>query len=196
MVKQQRRFGATSTAPDNAGRWVPWLLWLYGVGLAFMACPYEDSVRDIAAALGIADGSQWPTTGPGLAFSAHLGPAWFYLLAPVAALSSSWLGVALFVAALASLKFPLAYRLGVAAADWRYGLLFALTLLLPGWQHLQAMLVTHTSVVETLTLAYLLLLRGYLLQPELRRALALGICFGLALHAHPTTIALLPSGVK
>jgi len=108
MVQQQPRLGATSAVPENAGRWVPWLLWLYGLGLAFMACPYEDSVRDIAAALGIADGSQWPTTGPGLAFSAHLGPGWFYLLAPVAALSSSWLGVALFVAALASLKFPLA----------------------------------------------------------------------------------------
>jgi hypothetical protein len=192
MVKQQRRFGAMSTGPQNAGRWIPWLLWLYGVGLAFMACPYEDSVRDIAAALGIADGAQWPSTGPGLAFSAHLGPAWFYLLAPVAALSSAWLGVALFIAALASLKFPLAYRLGRAVADWRYGLLFALALLLPGWQHLEAMLVTHTSVVETLTLAYLLLLRGYLLQPGVWRALALGICFGLALHAHPTTIALLP----
>ena len=192
MVKQQRRPGATSTAWENAGRWIAWLLWLYGLGLAFMACPYEDSVRDIAAALSIADGSQWPTTGPGLAFSAHLGPGWFYLLAPVAALSSSWLGVALFVAALASLKFPLAYRLGSAVADWRYGLLFALALLLPGWQHLEAMLVTHTSVVETLTLAYLLLLRGYLLQPGFSRALALGICFGLALHAHPSTIVLLP----
>jgi len=77
MVQQQRRFRAMSTGPANAARWVPWLLWLYGVTLAFMACPYEDSVRDIAAALSIADGSQWPTTGPGLAFSAHLGPAWF-----------------------------------------------------------------------------------------------------------------------
>ena len=192
MVKQQRRLGATSTAPESASRWLAWLLWLYGLVLAFMACPYEDSVRDIAAALSIAGGSQWPTTGPGLAFSAHLGPAWFYLLAPVAAVSSSWLGVALFVAALASLKFPLAYRLGCAVADWRYGLLFALALLLPGWQHLEAMLVTHTSVVETVTLAYLLLLRGYLLQPGSRRALVLGICFGLALHAHPATIVLLP----
>ncbi len=195
MVTQQPRIGATGAGSANlasAGRWVPWLLWLYGLGLAFMACPYEDTVRDIAAVLSIVDGSQWPSTGPGLAFSAHLGPAWFYLLAPVAALSSSWLGVALFVAALASLKFPLAYRLGNAVADWRYGLLFALALLLPGWQHLEAMLVTHTSVVETATLAYLLLLRGYLVQPGSGRALALGVCFGLALHAHPSTFVLLP----
>jgi len=192
MVQQQPRLGATSAVPENAGRWVPWLLWLYGLGLAFMACPYEDSVRDIAAAMSIADGSQWPTTGPGLAFSAHLGPAWFYLLAPAAALSSSWLGVALFVAALASLKFPLAYRLGRDVADWRFGLLFALALLLPGWQHLESVLVTHTSVVEALTLACLLLLRGNLLQPGFWRALALGICFGLALHAHPAAIVLLP----
>ena len=195
MVTQQWRLGATSIRPEtaaSAGRWVPWLLWLYGSGLAFMACPYEDSVRDVAAALAIADGSQWPSTGPGLAFSAHLGPAWFYLLAPVAAVSSSWLGVALFVAALASLKFPLAYRLGSAVADPLYGLLFALALLLPGWQHLESLLVTHTSVVEAAALAFLLLLRGYLLEPGLWRALALGIGFGLALHAHPTAVVLLP----
>jgi hypothetical protein len=195
MITQQLRFGAIKAEPaDEAGvaRWTPWLLWLYGLGLAFMASPYEDTVRDIHAALSIADGSQWPSTGPGLAFSAHLGPAWFYLLAPVTAASSSWLGVALFVAAVAGLKFPLAYRFGIAIADWRYGLLFALALLLPGWQHLEAMLVTHTSVVEAAALAYLLLLRGYLLQPGSWRALALGLWFGLALHAHPTAAVLLP----
>jgi len=195
MVTQQLRFGAMKAGKADAqgvASRIPWLLWLYGLGLAFIASPYEDTVRDIHAALSIADGSLLPSTGPGLAFSAHLGPVWFYLLAPVAAWSSSWLGVALFVAALAGLKFPLAYRLGGAVMDWRYGLLFALALLLPGWQHLEAMLVTHTSVVETAALAYLLLLRGYLLQPGLRRALALGVCFGLALHAHPSTVVLLP----
>lgn len=195
MFMQQRRSDAADPALVDAARvarWVPWLLWLYGLALAFMACPYEDTVRDVAAALSIADGTQWPSTGPGLAFSAHLGPVWFYLLAPIAALSSSWLGVALFVAALAGLKYPLAYRLGNAVGDWRFGLLFALALLMPGWQHLEAMLVTHTSLVETATLAYLLLLRGYLLQPGVTRALALGLGFGLALHAHPTTVVLLP----
>jgi len=198
MVTQQRRFGAMRAGTADArgvASWIPWLLWLYGLGLAFMASPYEDTVRDIHAALSIADGTLLPSTGPGLAFSAHLGPVWFYLLAPVAAWSSSWLGVALFVSALAGLKFPLAYRLGSALADWRYGLLFALALLLPGWQHLEAMLVTHTSLVETAALAYLLLLHGYLLQPGLRRALALGVCFGLALHAHPSTVVLLPLSV-
>lgn len=198
MSMQQRRFGATSLAAADAtriGGWAVWLPWLYGLALAFMACPYEDTVRDVAAALGIAGGSQWPSTGPGLAFSAHLGPVWFYLLAPIAALSSSWLGVALFVAALAGLKFPLAYRLGSAVADWRFGLLFALALLLPGWQHLEAILVTHTSLVETAALAYLLLLRGYIVQPGTWRAVAMGLGFALALHAHPTTIALLPLSV-
>src|SRR5258706_7157882 len=54
------------------------------------------------------------------------------------------------------------------------------------------MLVTHTSLVETATLAYLLLLRAYIVQPGIWRAVAVGLGFGLALHAHPTTIALLP----
>jgi hypothetical protein len=159
--------------------------------LAAVACPYEDTVRDIVAALDIADGSRWPLTGPGLAFSAHLGPAWFYLLAPVAALSSSWLGIAVFVAALSGLKFPLAFRFGNAIAGRRFGALFALALLLPGWQHLQAMLPTHTSLVETTILACLLSLRAYVLVPTVFRASLVGLTFALALHAHPTALALL-----
>src|SRR5262249_42404812 len=140
-----------------------WLLWLYWTALGTLACPFVDTVRDVTAALNIVDGSDWPSTGPVLANSIHVGPIWFYLLAPIAAISHSWLGVALFMSALASLKFPLAFRLGSVLLDWRYGLLFAFALLMPGWLHLQSMFATHTSVVDTMVLTCLLLLRRYTL---------------------------------
>lgn len=181
-----------STSPPRAAPLVVWLLWAYGTALAGLACPYQDSVRDIAIALRIAAGVEWPSTGPGLAFSAHLGPLWYFLLAPVAAASTSWLPIALFVAALSALKFPLAYAFGRRVAGWRFGLLFAAALLLPGWQHLQALLVTHTSLIETLLLAAALAIRAWLVQPTPARAFFAGLAFALALHAHPTTIVLAP----
>lgn len=187
---------ATARVPSHrAGAAIAWTLWAYWTCLALLACPYEDTVRDIAAALDIAGGSHWPSTGPGLAFSAHLGPAWFYLLAPVAAFTSTWLGVAVFIAALSALKFPLAFRLGSALAGTRFGVMLALALLLPGWQHLQAMLPTHTSLVETTALLCLLSIREHLLEPRPRRAFIVGLTFALALHAHPTNFALLPLGL-
>ena len=188
------RSEAAALSPQ-AGALIAWFLWAYWTALAMVACPYEDTVRDIVAALDIADGSRWPLTGPGLAFSAHLGPAWFYLLAPVAALSSSWLGIALFVAALGGLKFPLALRFGSAISGTRFGLLLALALLLPGWQHLQSMLPTHTSLVETTILVCLLAMRRYLRLPRPSRAFVVGLTFALALHAHPTAVVLLPLGL-
>jgi hypothetical protein len=168
------------------------LLWAYWTALAGLACPYQDSVRDIAVALRIAAGEEWPATGPGLAFSAHLGPLWYYLLAPIAAASASWLPIALFIAALSALKFPLAYAFGCRIGDRRLGLLFAAALLLPGWQHLQALLVTHTSLVETMLLAAALAIRAWLLQPAPARAFTAGLTCALALHAHPTAIVLAP----
>jgi hypothetical protein len=169
-----------------------WLLWAYWLMLGAFACPFEDTVRDVGAALRIAQGLDWPSTGPVLANAVHVGPIWFYLLAPVVAISNSWLGVALFIAALAGLKFPLAFRLGSAVLDWRYGWLFALALLMPSWPHLQSMFATHTSVVETMVLAYLLLLHRYVQTPSAWRAAQVGLVFALALHAHPSALVLLP----
>jgi hypothetical protein len=113
MTPQVSPLTSTPRGPDasRAPRWAiaaSWLLGVYWTLLGALSCPYVDTVRDINAALNIADGSDWPLTGPILANSIHAGPIWFYLLAPVAAASHSWLGVALFMSALAGLKFPLA----------------------------------------------------------------------------------------
>jgi hypothetical protein len=195
MVTQQRRFGAmTAGKADARGRRKldPLAALALRPGTGVLASPYEDTVRDIHAALSIADGS--------LVAVDRAGAGVFCASRPRVVLSAGARRRVEFVMArrgvvrrcLAGLKFPLAYRLGSAVADWRYGLLFAVALLLPGWQHLEAMLVTHTSVVETAALAYLLLLRRYLLQPGSGAHLRLGLCFGLALHAHPTAVVLLP----
>lgn len=156
-----------------------------------------DSVRDIYQAFMIAGHGALPLTGPQLAFSIHQGPLWFYLLAIPAALFDTWGAIALFVFALASLKFILAYRLGSALHSAQLGLLLAVFLALPGWTHYQLIIWTSTSVLETTLLLYLLSLVHVYRTPSARGWLVTGLCFSLALHAHPTALpfgllALLP----
>lgn len=147
-----------------------------------------DSIRDIYQANAIASGAALPLTGPQLAHSIHLGPLWFYILAIPAALFGSWGSVALFAFFLSSLKFWLAYVLGKELHSARLGLLFALFLALPSWTSIQLVIWTHTIVLETTLLLYLLSLRRSYFSPSTWRWFLTGLCFSLALHAHPTAL--------
>jgi hypothetical protein len=150
-----------------------------------------DSSRDLSQAWAIVEGAH-PLLGPGIDNRFHLGPSWFYLLAVPLALTRSATAALLWVGLLSALKFPLAYVCGKRLLDARFGLLWALALAAPGWNSLQAMFPTHTNLVETMMLAaFLPLIRLW------RGGAAYGWCifgllFGLALHAHPTVVAMLP----
>jgi len=147
-----------------------------------------DSVRDIYQAYMIAEHGALPLTGPQLAFSIHQGPLWFYMLALPAAIFGHWAAIALFVFLLASLKFVLAYKLGKTLLSAQLGLLLAFFLALPGWTHFQLIIWTSTSVLESALLLYLLALLAVYRRPSPAGWLLAGLCFSLALHAHPTAI--------
>ena len=151
-----------------------------------------DTARDVAAALAIADGDALPLHGPLLAGTSYLGPVWFYLLALPLAVHRSWLAVALFVAVLGSLQFPLAYAAGRRGLDRRYGLLWCALLALPGWGSFQMVGFSHTNLVATCSM---LVLYALVRLDEERRArwlIVAAAALSLALHAHPTTIGLAP----
>lgn len=147
-----------------------------------------DSVRDIYQANAIATGKAFPLTGPQLAHTVHLGPLWFYLLAVPAAVFGTWSSIAFLAFFLSALKFWLAYVLGKELHSKQLGLLFALFLALPGWSSIQLVIWTHTIVLETTLLLYLLSLRRSFLFPGTWSWLLTGFCFSLALHAHPTAL--------
>ncbi|MGH8800369.1 MAG: hypothetical protein ACREX7_08995, partial [Casimicrobiaceae bacterium] len=94
------------------------------VASSFFGAAGPDTARDVAAALAIRNLQALPLHGPLLAGTSHLGPLWFYLLALPLAVHRSWVGVALFVAVLGSLQFPLAYATGRRLLDRRLGLLW------------------------------------------------------------------------
>lgn len=149
----------------------------------------EDSWRDLYFAYLISSGAGLPLTGPVIGNIAHLGPVWYYLLAPAFALGGAGAVLGL-VGLLAGLKFPLAYLAGRLAVDRRFGLLLALALLMPGWSMFELLWPTHTSTVSTILLALGCAALWHRRQPGTRSALALGLLAGLALHAHPTTLLL------
>jgi len=154
--------------------------------MGLLAGPTVDSIRDVYQAYAIATGSQWPLQGPQLAHSIHLGPVWFYLLSIPALFGDNLHTISVFVFALSGLKFYLAWYFGKQMHSPALGLAFALMLALPSWSSAQLIIWTHTSVLETALLAYLILLRAAILHARNSSWLYLGIGYSLAIHAHPT----------
>lgn len=184
---------------DDARRDDPpaWIAWGIVLSLAVLdAVPYflafveGDFARDLYAALRIVQGRAFPLEGPLIAYTAHLGPVWYYALAIPMALGRSVASVVAAIAVVAALRFPLAYALGRDAFDRRTGLAFAILLALPGVGSMPSLWIAHPSVAPTLVLAVSCALwRAHARSSPGWLAVA-GAAFGLALHAHPTTLPL------
>jgi hypothetical protein len=150
----------------------------------------SDWARDLVATPDLRAGDALPLRGPLIADTAHLGPVWFWLLAIPVALGLGFLGTTLFVAALATLKVVLAWRVGFRLGGPRLALAFAATMLLPGWGLLYMVSLTHTVMLQALLLASALPLIA-LWQGEGRRNWAwFGLWAGLAMQAHPVALLL------
>ena len=173
-------------------RWVipaviAFLMATYIAGYAWGAA-IQDTARDVFYAYSIRHGHWFPLEGPILGGVIGLGPAWFYLLAVPLLLWDSWLAVALFVAVLGSLKFPLALACGTRLVDRNFGLLWAACLAIPGWSHLEPLFFFNANPAAAVVLAALWLgLRIAGRAPSGVELFACGVACALALHVHPTT---------
>jgi len=162
----------------------------------FVAFIEADFARDLHAALGIVQGRAFPLEGPVISATAHLGPAWYYALALPMALGGSLTAVVAAIAIVSCLQYPLAYVLGREAIDRSAGLAFAIALASPGIGSLASVWIAHPSVTVTLTLATLLCLWRAHAHASPAWLAGSGAAFGLALHAHPTTLPLaIPAAV-
>jgi len=177
--------------------------WAFGVialsMITYLCCvPFAithlDFARDLGIALEIANGQNWPLSGPPLNGTLHLGPMWYYLLAIPLAITHSWIAVAMTIGVIAALKFPLAYALGSRLVDPAFGLLWAVMLGLPGWNSFEVLLIEHTSLVATCVLGFLWMLLRYHETGAARFLHGLSLMYALALHAHPSTLALMLVG--
>ncbi|HEX3137698.1 MAG TPA: glycosyltransferase family 39 protein, partial [Casimicrobiaceae bacterium] len=143
-----RRY-ATARRPSRADMAVVGAFMAIYIASSYFGAAGPDTTRDVAAALAIRDLGALPLHGPLLAGTAHLGPLWFYLLSLPMLLARSWVGVAVFVAVIGSLQFPLAYAAGRRLIDRRFGILWCALLTLPGWGSFQLVGFSHTNMVPT-----------------------------------------------
>lgn len=149
-----------------------------------------DTLRDMYFAQVIATGQQFPLAGPVIYNTLHLGPLWYYLLGAAMWLAPHPLTVPVVTAAIAAMKYPLAYVIGRRYGGARLGLLFALAFFVPGWSSFILAAMTHTTVVEAALLFGLWCALHYRDRPGAARALLLGAAAAAMFHAHPTTLLL------
>ncbi|MEO8485046.1 MAG: glycosyltransferase family 39 protein [Betaproteobacteria bacterium] len=189
-----RRLAPPPDACDGVGAGLAWaivaLLAVLHAAPYFVTFVEGDFARDLYAALRIVQGRAWPLEGPIIAGTLHLGPVWYYTLAAMLAIGGSVTAVVAGIAVLASLQFPLAYRLGAEAYGRATGLAWAILLALPGVGSLTSLWIAHPSVTPTLVLATLFALWRAHTRRSPGWLAASGAAFGLALHAHPTTLPL------
>ncbi len=173
--------------------WMPVIILLLLAGVYAWSFIYSvlvlDSSRDLYRATQISQFQHFPLMGPDIGGMFHTGPLWFYLLS-LPAFFGSLKGVALFVGLLAGLKFLFAYQLGRAIVDRRFGLIWALMLLLPGWQVISQVFINHTNLTETLSLLFILVIYRCYQSSDSRYGLVSALVMGLGFHAHPSFLVL------
>lgn len=174
------------------------LMGTYIAGAAWSAA-IQDTARDVHYAYSIRHGLWFPLEGPILGGpvggALHLGPAWYYVLSIPLFVSDGWLAIALFAAALASLKFPFAYLLGRRALDARWGIAWACCLALPGWHSFEQLIFFNPNPAAACVLGAVLLALRLRESPSGPSAFGLGLLFALALHVHPTCAPVLALAV-
>ena len=183
-------------ADVTAVRHEPFVIGVIALLMLSHALPYYwatvtlDTARDLTAALQIGRGEAI-ARGPILNGLFHLGPIWFYVLAPVLVITKSQALTLLWIGLLAALKFPLAYLLGTRLRDRSLGLTWAVLLALPSWSSIGAIFPTHTAMVEAAVLLQMHLMLKLAHEESIWNWAWLGLAVGLALHAHPTAILVL-----
>ncbi|HSX61863.1 MAG TPA: glycosyltransferase family 39 protein, partial [Tahibacter sp.] len=192
----------SAAAETDAGRRLaraPLLLLAVLVVLHLARVPYAathlDFARDVFVAWRFLQGEEIPLAGPVLAGTIHLGPAWYWLLAALLAITRSWLGVVCVLGVLSATQIVLAFRLGRALHGERAGLLWAALLALPSWSNVEWMLPQHYVLTAPLVLAFLLCATRYVQQRRARWLAGMALAFVLALHAHPSSIGLVWIGL-
>jgi len=186
---------ADAAAPPAANTATPawhWLLITALIALQSWAAAgmagTTDTLRDLYFAQQLAAGQQWPLAGPVIYNTLHLGPVWYYVLGLAMWLMPHPLTVPVLTAAIAGVKYPLAYVIGRRYGGARLGLLFALAIFAPGWSSFILAAMTHTTAVESAMLFGLWCALFYRDRPGPGRALLLGLGTALMFHAHPTTL--------
>ena len=152
--------------------------------------PNNDFIRDLLMSFPLARGEAVPLRGPVINDAGYLGPWWFLLLALPLSLGAGLTPILVFLGLLSTLKVPLAWRLGGRIGGAWLAFAFAAAMLLPGWDRLHMIQLTHTIVLEAALLAAWLPLVTLWRGGPASRWMWFGAIAGVAVHAHPVALSL------
>ena len=152
-----------------------------------------DVARDLYWGQRIVLGEALPLVGPPVGATMLLGSVWYYLVAGVLAVSESLTVYFSLMGCLVASKFVLAYVVGKRWLGPAFGVSLAVAAAVPGVASYQMLGMGHPWFVEAaLWWAAWCALRLHAAPQQTRWAMGLGLAAALALHAHPTTVLLLP----
>jgi hypothetical protein len=154
---------------------------------------WPDTVRDLGASLLLARDGKIPLTGPGpINYGPYAGPAWIFLQAAPLLFSASYVATSVYVAIVASLKFPALYELGRRLSGRTLGLCMAIAAAYPSFWVWQWICFYHVNWIEASASVTLILF----LIADQRRSLAWLYAaiavLGLAVQIHTTTLFYFP----
>src|SRR5258708_30070089 len=119
---------------------------------------WPDTVRDLCASLSLARGEAIPVVGPGpINFGPYAGPAWIWLQALPLVAFPSFVATSVYVAIVASLKFPALYELGRRLSGPRLGVCIAAAAAFPSFAIYQWIMFFHPNWVEVMVTCALIL---------------------------------------
>ncbi len=167
-------------------------VWVWGALALIDSSMIADSTRDTVAAARLLVDGQWPAEGPGLYETWVLSPLWLWLFSGLVALLPNLVFVYVAIGALSMGKLILAWRIGQRVENPMFAPCFALLMMWPGWSFIEAVVVTHTNLVQVTGLLFALAALRAREQPNLMRAVLMSAAFALALAMHPTNLALAP----
>lgn len=155
-----------------------------------------DRARDFSIALDMAQGLTLPLQGPQLAGVIHLGPVWFWLLAWLQLLGLNLSETVVLVALAGALKLWLVVMIARKLDEPRNAYLWVAMLCVPAWTMFEFVFVSHPVLTATCLAAVILFGLRFAESGHWTDAAAIGLCYSLALHAHPSSVALvaLPAG--
>ncbi len=145
-----------------------------------------DPGRDVAEAYAIVHDGARPLLGPVFAGHVRFGPLWFWLMALPMFIVPTWFAAAMTAVVIGALQFPLAYAAGKRLAGRQLGLMWAVTLAMPGWASFESVGFTSINAVRTALVATLYCVLRARDTPHPRWWFAAGLAASAATHAHPS----------
>ena len=168
------------------------LMLAYCLPAAFVPL-WPDTVRDLASSLALARGEAIPLLGPGpINHGPYAGPAWIYLQAPPLVFFPTLVAASIYVAIVASLKFPALYELGRRLSGPRLGVCMAAAAAFPSFAVYQWIMFFHPNWVELMITITLIVLLVADRRRSLKALYGAALMLGLAVQIHTTALFYFP----